>query len=193
MDRSYLQLLKEQVKPKGMKDIHAEIVRFLKENPNPSDEKVHKFAEEMGMPHEELERHIYMMLSSAIKKGFLGESSAHLNEIFTQTPSYRALPKGKERDIQMLRTAIIAELDAANLYEQMAHDSQDDDVRDVMLDVANEEKQHVGEFEFLLEHLDEDFERYEDKGEEEAKELTGKGEPPEPEPVEDEEEPTEEG
>lgn len=244
MDRLYLELLKEQFKPnKGDNDIHAEIIKFLMKNPRPKDSEIHAFAENMGMDHEKLEEHVYMILGNVLSGGksrnfkgrydpeqlrkgtkvemehvsepLIAEKIAkdHLaeipdyydrlekmetaagvrHEIFTQTPSYSALPRGKNKDIQMLRTAIIAEFDAANLYEQMAHDAQDDDVRDVMMDVANEEKQHVGEFEFLLEHLDEDFERYEDKGEEEAEEMTGKGEPPEPEPVEDEEEPTEEG
>ncbi|MFH0860639.1 MAG: ferritin family protein [Candidatus Altiarchaeota archaeon] len=53
-------------------------------------------------------------------------------------------------DRQILRTAIIAELDAVNLYEQMAALAQDGNIRAILLDVAKEEKTHVGEFQTLL-------------------------------------------
>ena len=51
---------------------------------------------------------------------------------------------------EILRAAIIAELDAINLYEQMADMSQNKDIRKLLLDVAKEEKTHVGEFQTLL-------------------------------------------
>lgn len=53
-------------------------------------------------------------------------------------------------DKEILRAAIIAELDAANLYEQMASVTKNKDIQAVLLDVANEEKTHVGEFQALL-------------------------------------------
>lgn len=95
-----------------------------------------------------------------------------LRELFVQMPEIREL-SGVERDKAMLRLGIVAELDAVNLYEEMAALCESEDARDVFLSVANEEKAHVGEFEFLLEHFDEDHEKYENEGEEEAKDITG--------------------
>jgi rubrerythrin len=52
----------------------------------------------------------------------------------------------KNKDKQILRVGIIAELDAVNLYEQMANASKNPDTRKVLLDIAKEEKTHTGEF-----------------------------------------------
>jgi rubrerythrin len=62
------------------------------------------------------------------------------------------LKKVKEGDIdnEILRLAIIAELDAVNLYEQMASLTENSDIKKILLDVAKEEKTHVGEFQTLL-------------------------------------------
>ena len=62
------------------------------------------------------------------------------------------LKKVKEGDIdnEILRLAIIAELDAVSLYEQMASLTENSDMKKILLDVAKEEKTHVGEFQALL-------------------------------------------
>ncbi len=60
----------------------------------------------------------------------------------------------KEEVAQALRLAIIAELDAINLYMQLANAIDDERIRNVFLDVAKEEKTHVGEFLALLEMID---------------------------------------
>lgn len=62
------------------------------------------------------------------------------------------LNKIKKQDIdkEILRAAIIAELDAINLYEQMANLTTKPDLKKILLDVAKEEKTHVGEFQHLL-------------------------------------------
>lgn len=75
-------------------------------------------------------------------------------------------------DREILRVAIIAELDAINLYEQLAAASDNEDLRKVLLEVAREEKTHVGEFQALL--LEEDEEQTEEleKGKKEVKEIT---------------------
>lgn len=97
-----------------------------------------------------------------------------LNEIFIQFQD--ALKStGSERDKQFLRVAIIAEYDAANLYENMAKQTANSILRDLLLDIANEEKAHIGEFEAYLEELDPDHEKYEDEGEDEAEEKFGIG------------------
>ncbi len=79
----------------------------------------------------------------------------------------------KEGVLQALRWAIIAELDAINFYEQLAKHIEDEKVRRVFLDVANEEKEHVGEFLALLMHLDPDLVKYMKKGFDEVEEETG--------------------
>lgn len=68
------------------------------------------------------------------------------------------LDKIKQKDLnkEILRAAIIAEMDAINLYEQMADLTDNDEVKRVLLDVAKEEKTHVGEFQALLLEQDEE-------------------------------------
>jgi len=84
------------------------------------------------------------------------------------------LEKVKDQDLnkETLRAAVIAELDAINLYEQMAAMVEDQDIRRVLLEVAREEKTHVGEFQALLLRKDEQQKRELEKGEEEVAELT---------------------
>jgi rubrerythrin len=79
----------------------------------------------------------------------------------------------KNLDREILRLAIIAELDAVNLYEQLAATTENEAIRDVLLDVAKEEKTHVGEFQALL--LREDEEQVEElkHGKEEVEEELG--------------------
>ena len=56
----------------------------------------------------------------------------------------------KDINKEILRFAIIAELDAISLYEQMASMAENNGVKRVLLDIAKEEKTHVGEFQSLL-------------------------------------------
>ena len=57
-------------------------------------------------------------------------------------------------DMEILRVGLIAELDAINLYEQLAESTENMDIKKVILDIAKEEKTHVGEFQALLLVLD---------------------------------------
>lgn len=57
---------------------------------------------------------------------------------------------GSEIDREALRTGMIAELDAVNLYEQLAAISKDSKIKRVFLEIAKEEKTHFGEFQTLL-------------------------------------------
>ena len=79
--------------------------------------------------------------------------------------------KKEDKDKQILRAALIAELDAVNLYEQMAAIAEDHFLKTVLLDIAREEKTHIGEFQTLL--LKKDNQQLIElaKGEEEIKEL----------------------
>ncbi len=75
-------------------------------------------------------------------------------------------------DKEILRAAVIAELDAINLYEQMAAMTNNDDLKKILLDVAKEEKTHVGEFQsLLLGHDQEQLEELEAGKEEVEEEL----------------------
>ena len=107
-------------------------------------------------------------------KNYLSEDRTQpkiLNELFVQFNELLGAPKGEERDKQILRLAIIAEFDAANLYENMAEQTNDPDVKALLRDIANEEKTHIGEFEYLLGIIDEDHEQFVDDGEEEAEDI----------------------
>ena len=53
-------------------------------------------------------------------------------------------------DRQILRVGMIAELDAVSLYEQLAAMTADFKLKEILLDIAKEEKTHVGEFEAYL-------------------------------------------
>jgi rubrerythrin len=89
------------------------------------------------------------------------------------------LPAGRklsrEEIADALRLSIIAELDAINLYTQLARAIDDEAVRKVLLDVAREEKTHVGEFLALLKKIDPEQVKELSAGEEEVKELTERG------------------
>ena len=58
--------------------------------------------------------------------------------------------KKEELNKEILRVGMIAELDAVSLYEQMAAKTDNEKIKEVLLDIAKEEKTHVGEFQALL-------------------------------------------
>ncbi len=78
------------------------------------------------------------------------------------------------RNRELLRAAIMAELDAVSLYEQMAAATDDKNLKIVFEDVAKEEKTHIGEFQTLLLRLDKDQESELAAGRKEVEELTGR-------------------
>ena len=212
---------------RGTADLHDEIIKWFMKNPNPQDDKVHAFAEKLGIDPDNFETNIYMILSALIHEGrsknFKGkydskqlamgidiekehlpypsiaekiakdhlaefpdyytrlkkmESEAKvaeslITELFIQQGEIEAMSSGARRDMAILRISMIAELDAANFYERLADLASNKDVEELMLDVANEEKVHAGEFETLLEEIDPDYEEMEEKGEDEVEELTG--------------------
>jgi len=77
-------------------------------------------------------------------------------------------------DKEILRAGMIAELDAVNFYEQMAIITKNKNIKKVLLDIAKEEKTHVGEFEAMLLKLDKEQVQENVNAEKEIKELTGK-------------------
>ncbi len=86
------------------------------------------------------------------------------------------LKKVAEEDIdkEILRAGIIAELDAINLYEQMANLAKNEDIKKILLDIANEEKTHVGEFQALLLRFDPRQKKELEAGAEEVEEELSK-------------------
>jgi rubrerythrin len=76
-------------------------------------------------------------------------------------------------DREILRAGMIAELDAINMYEQMAAMAKDGNIKKMLLDIAKEEKTHVGEFQRLLLNRDAEQVKELEKGKEEVKEEVG--------------------
>ena len=97
--------------------------------------------------------------------------------MLSKTPIDLGRIKNEDLDKEILRAAMIAELDAINLYEQMADMTQNGNIRKVLLNIAREEKTHVGEFQALL--LMEDEEQFQElkDGEKEVQELLNRKKP----------------
>lgn len=82
--------------------------------------------------------------------------------------------KKEDLDREILRAAIIGELDAINLYEEFANMTDNEDIQAVLRDIAGEEKTHVGEFQTMLLRMDNEQEIELGKGRKEVEELIGK-------------------
>ncbi len=80
--------------------------------------------------------------------------------------------KKENIDREILRVGMIAELDAVNLYEQMAALTSNENIKKVLMDIAKEEKTHMAEFQALL--LREDAEQVKEleAGKKEVEDLT---------------------
>lgn len=76
-------------------------------------------------------------------------------------------------DQEILRAGIIAELDATSFYEQLAAKAQDENIKKVLLDIAKEEKTHMGEFQAMLLRKDEEQVKEMIEGKKEVEELAG--------------------
>ncbi len=76
-------------------------------------------------------------------------------------------------DKEICRAGMIAELDAINLYEQMAAMTENEKIKKVLLDIAKEEKTHMGEFQALLLEIDEEQVKELEEGKKEVEEIKG--------------------
>lgn len=72
------------------------------------------------------------------------------------------------RDLEAIRIALIGELDAVSLYEQLAAYIDDPLIKKVMLDIAKEEKTHIGELQTLLLAYDKEQSKEMDEGRKEV-------------------------
>ncbi len=91
--------------------------------------------------------------------------------MLSQIPINLEKVKKEDLDNEILRVGIIAELDAVNLYEQLAAYAQTEKIKKVLLEIAKEEKTHIGEFQALLLQRDEEQVKELVEGKREVEEL----------------------
>ncbi|MBN1262932.1 MAG: rubrerythrin [Candidatus Pacebacteria bacterium] len=91
--------------------------------------------------------------------------------MLSQLPVNLSKVKKEHLNREILRAGMIAELDAVSFYEQLAAMTDDERLKEVLLDIAKEEKTHLGEFQTML--LRYDSEQIEElkKGQKEIEEL----------------------
>lgn len=77
--------------------------------------------------------------------------------MFSITPINFERSNKEDIDKEILRSAMIAELDAINLYEEMAALTDEENLRKILLDVAREEKIHVAMFQTVLMEVDKEY------------------------------------
>ncbi|MDD3006626.1 MAG: rubrerythrin [Candidatus Pacebacteria bacterium] len=59
-------------------------------------------------------------------------------------------PNNEDTEKQILRIALISELDSVNLFEQLAFVSKDTKAKAVFHNILKEKKEHIGELETFL-------------------------------------------
>ena len=91
--------------------------------------------------------------------------------MLSQTPIKLEKVTKQNLDKEILRLGMIAELDAVSLYEQLAAMTEDVTIKKVLMDIAKEEKTHIGEFETLLLERDPEQIKELEKGKEEVEEI----------------------
>lgn len=79
--------------------------------------------------------------------------------------------KKEDLDKEIMRIGMIAELDAVNLYEQLAAMTENANLKKILLDIAKEEKTHIGEFQALLVKADKEQKKELEEGRKEVDEL----------------------
>ena len=95
-----------------------------------------------------------------------------LNELLSITPVSLKKVNSENIDKEILRLGIVSELDAITLYEQFAENATNEKVKKTLLDIAKEEKTHVGEFQALLKELDPEYKKELKNGKNEVKDLS---------------------
>ena len=76
---------------------------------------------------------------------------------------------GKDETIRALRECKMVEYDAVNMYTQVAQATKIPFVKKVILDIANDERKHAGEFADLLARLGEKDDEFDAEGRTESK------------------------
>ncbi|HKK32322.1 MAG TPA: ferritin family protein [Desulfomicrobiaceae bacterium] len=78
-----------------------------------------------------------------------------------------------EELVRAIRYMVAAEYEAIQLYMQLAESTDNKLAVEVLTDIANEEREHAGEFLRLLKELDPEEEKYYRNGSEEVEEMIG--------------------
>ena len=76
-----------------------------------------------------------------------------------------------EELVRAIRFMIAAEYEAIQLYQQLAESTDNNLAQQVLYDIANEEKEHAGEFLRLLRELDPEEEEHYQEGYKEVDEI----------------------
>ncbi|RZB38273.1 MAG: hypothetical protein SRB2_00021 [Desulfobacteraceae bacterium Eth-SRB2] len=79
-----------------------------------------------------------------------------------------------EELVRAIRFMIAAEYEAIQLYQQTAESTDNKLAKEVLFDIADEEKEHAGEFLRLLRELDPNEEKFYKEGSEEVEEIIAK-------------------
>jgi rubrerythrin len=79
-----------------------------------------------------------------------------------------------EELVRAIRFMIAAEYEAIQLYQQTAESTDNKLAKKVLFDIADEEKEHAGEFLRLLRELDPEEEKFYKEGTEEVEEMIAK-------------------
>lgn len=106
-----------------------------------------------------------------IEQGHSKESAARIasSKIKKSADTFEFKNDGNAKEI--LRSSIASELSAISLYENLANKTNDTELKTILLDIAQEEKVHVGEFQMLLDKLDSENEESRAEGEREAEQV----------------------
>jgi rubrerythrin len=80
----------------------------------------------------------------------------------------------KSELVRAIRFLVSAEYEAIQLYMQLAEATDDALAKEVLIDIADEERVHAGEFLRLLQHLAPDEEKFYKEGYEEVEEMMEK-------------------
>jgi rubrerythrin len=73
--------------------------------------------------------------------------------------------------VRAIRYSMAAEFEAIQLYMQLAESTDNELAKKVLVDIADEEREHAGEFLRLLNELEPDEKKYYDHGFEEVEEM----------------------
>ena len=142
--------------------------------------KINEYIQKISMLKDEsiTEQQLKKIIKNEIKKqevvSFIESRKKQtniLNEVLSEIPVNLEKITPEKLDKQLLRIAILAEIDAINLYEQMSDMTSNENIKTLLLDIAKEEKTHIGEFQALLLEIDKEQEEELEKGAEEYREL----------------------
>ncbi len=102
------------------------------------------------------------------------QSEKKEEEMLSEIPYDLERLDAEQLNRELVRVGMIAELDAVSLYEQLAAMTDHPLLKAVFLDIAGEEKTHMGEFQALLLRLDQEQARELEAGSEEVREIEEK-------------------